>query len=350
MKFVDEATISVAGGRGGDGCLSFRREKFVPRGGPDGGDGGDGGSVYLVGDEGLNTLSDFRYTRRFQAPSGQAGSGGRRSGPKAGDLEVRVPVGTSVFDADTGEAIGDVVADGQRLLVASGGFHGLGNTRFKSSVNQAPRRTSAGTSGDSRRLRLELKLLADVGLVGKPNAGKSTFLSTVSAARPKVADYPFTTLVPSLGVVTLAQQRSLVMADIPGLIEGAAEGAGLGIRFLRHLARNRLLLHLVALDSDTTPQRLAGEVREIEQELMAFDSDLAELPRWLVFSKADLWSEEEGMQLAGHCVTELGWNQRWWVVSSVSGRGCRVVCEAALEFLESIDESNRSLEADAWRP
>ena len=349
MKFVDEAIITVAAGKGGDGCLSFRREKFVPRGGPDGGDGGDGGSVYLVGDEGLNTLSDFRYVRRFQAGNGQPGSGGRRAGPKGAELTVRVPVGTLVFDADTDEAIGDLLADGQRLLVAKGGFHGLGNTRFKSSVNRAPRRTSSGTAGDVRRLRLELKLLADVGLVGKPNAGKSTLLSAVSAARPKVADYPFTTLVPSLGVVTLEQQRSLVMADIPGLVEGAASGAGLGIRFLRHLARNRLLLHLVALAPEASARSLADEVREIEGELSQFDAALAALPRWLVFSKADLHTAEAAAELARGTLRELRWSGPWWLVSALTGTGCRALCEAALSHLENLS-GQRQEEDSRWQP
>lgn len=349
MKFVDETIITVEGGRGGDGCLSFRREKYVPRGGPDGGDGGDGGSVYLVGDEGLNTLSDFRYTRRFQADAGQAGGGSKKAGAKGDDLQVRVPVGTLVFDADTDEPIGDVVANGQRLLVARGGFHGLGNTRFKSSVNQAPRRVSAGSAGDVRRLRLELKLLADVGLVGKPNAGKSTFLRTVSAARPKVADYAFTTLVPSLGVVNLAGERSLVMADIPGLIEGAADGAGLGTRFLRHLGRNRLLLHLVALDPDCTAASLCDDIREIEYELSSFDRALAALPRWLVFSKADLLPGDEADAAARACIKGLGWSEPWWVISSVTRFGCSDLCAAAMNFLETKDMATVTKDRP-WRP
>ena len=349
MKFVDEAIITVAAGKGGDGCLSFRREKYVPRGGPDGGDGGDGGSVYLVGDGGLNTLSDFRYVRRFQAGHGQPGSGGRRAGAKGEDLTLPVPVGTLVFDADTDETIGELLTDGQRLLVANGGFHGLGNTRFKSSVNRAPRRTSSGTAGDVRRLRLELKVLADVGLVGKPNAGKSTLLRAVSAARPKVADYPFTTLVPSLGVVTGEQQRSLVVADIPGLVEGAAAGAGLGIRFLRHLARNRLLLHLVALAPEASARSLAADVREIEAELCEFDEALAALPRWLVFSKADLHTAQAAEELARGAVNELRWGERWWTVSALSGEGCRELCKAALEYLERLD-GEQQREAAPWQP
>ncbi|MDY0049395.1 MAG: GTPase ObgE, partial [Halothiobacillaceae bacterium] len=245
MKFVDEARIRVKAGDGGNGVVSFRREKFVPLGGPDGGDGGDGGSVCLEGDMNLNTLADFRYQRHFEAQRGQNGSGGNCTGAKGEDAIVPVPLGTVVHDEDTGEIIGEVVKSGERLLVAQGGFHGLGNTRFKSSTNRAPRQCTKGSTGDERRLRLELKVLADVGLLGMPNAGKSTLIRAVSAARPKVADYPFTTLHPNLGVVSVEPHRSFVVADIPGLIEGAAEGAGLGIQFLRHLARNRLLLHVL---------------------------------------------------------------------------------------------------------
>jgi GTP-binding protein len=247
MKFVDEAVIEVAAGKGGSGCLSFRREKYIPKGGPDGGDGGDGGSVYLEADENLNTMVDYRYQRRFRAENGSPGQGRNCTGKSGEDLILKVPVGTTVIDVDTDEVLGDLSELGQRLKVAQGGFHGLGNTRYKSSINRAPRQTSPGSEGEKRRLKLELKLLADVGLLGMPNAGKSTLIRAISAAKPKVADYPFTTMVPNLGVVRVDPLRSFVVADIPGLIEGAAEGAGLGIRFLKHLTRNRLLLHLVDL-------------------------------------------------------------------------------------------------------
>jgi GTP-binding protein len=258
MKFVDEVAIRVHAGNGGNGCVSFRREKYVPFGGPDGGDGGDGGSIWLLADAALNTMVDYRYTRQFRAANGKAGSGANCTGRSGEDLVLPVPVGTTVMDEDTGEVIGDLTASGQRLLVAQGGFHGLGNTRFKSSTNRAPRQSTPGSDGEARSLRLELKLLADVGLLGLPNAGKSTFIRAVSAARPKVADYPFTTLVPNLGVVRIAQHRSFVIADIPGLIEGASEGAGLGVRFLKHLTRTRLLLHLV----DVAAARWFGSGRD----------------------------------------------------------------------------------------
>jgi GTP-binding protein len=274
MKFVDEASIHVSAGKGGNGCLSFRREKYVERGGPDGGDGGDGGSVYLVADAGLNTMIDYRYQRRYRAGNGEPGRGRNCTGAGGADLELQVPVGTSVLDEETGEILGDLTVPGQRLLVAQGGFHGLGNTRFKSSTNRAPRQTTAGTEGEQRALHLELKILADVGLLGLPNAGKSTFIRAVSAARPRVADYPFTTLVPQLGVVRVDPLRSFVIADIPGLIEGAAEGAGLGIRFLKHLTRNRVLLHLV----DVAPMDgsdPAGNATAIRAELQRFSPTLA---------------------------------------------------------------------------
>ncbi|MEC8080799.1 MAG: GTPase ObgE, partial [Pseudomonadota bacterium] len=293
MKFVDEATIYVRAGKGGNGALSFWREKFVAKGGPDGGDGGDGGSVYLVADESLNTLIDFRFTKKYIAENGQGGMGRDMTGSKGADLEVKVPVGTTVIDEDTGETLGDLVSIGQRLKVAQGGHKGLGNTRFKSSTNRAPRQTTKGTVGEERNLKLEMKVLADVGLLGLPNAGKSTFIRSVSSAKPKVADYPFTTLVPNLGVVKVKKHQSFVIADIPGIIEGAAEGAGLGIRFLKHLVRNRILLHIVDMapwDEITPDQAAVIAVNELHE----FSPTLAEKrDRWLVLNKLDMVPEDE---------------------------------------------------------
>lgn len=327
MKFVDEATITVAAGKGGDGCLSFRREKYIPRGGPDGGDGGDGGSVWLEVDEGLNTLVDFRFKRRFNAGNGQPGEGRERRGKSAEDLAVRVPLGTLVFDAGTDELIGDLTAPGMRLLVAQGGYHGLGNTRFKSSVNRAPRKTTKGTPGESRELRLELKLLADVGLLGLPNAGKSTLIRAVSAARPRVADYPFTTLVPNLGVVRLGEDESFVIADIPGIIEGAAEGAGLGLRFLRHLERTRLLLHLIDISGFDSEREPLADFRTIVSELHAHNPDLAARERWVVLNKTDTVTED----VVATRTTELraaGWAGPVHAVSAATGAGCERLMQA----------------------
>ncbi|WP_058442665.1 Obg family GTPase CgtA, partial [Legionella brunensis] len=281
MKFVDEAVIKVEAGNGGHGCLSFRREKFVPRGGPDGGDGGDGGSVFLEASSDLNTLVDFRYQRHYKAQNGQSGMGGNCTGKKGEDLVILVPVGTMVFDIDTGELLGDINEAGERLLVAQGGFHGLGNTRYKSSVNRAPRQTTQGTLGEARHLRLELRVLADVGLLGLPNAGKSTLIRAVSSAKPKVADYPFTTLHPALGVVSVASHKSFVMADIPGLIEGAAEGAGLGHRFLKHLSRTCVLLHVIDI-APIDESNPIDSAKAILNELAEYDPELLDKPRWLV--------------------------------------------------------------------
>jgi GTP-binding protein len=345
MKFVDEVLIEVRAGDGGNGCVSFRREKFIPLGGPDGGDGGDGGSIWLVGDPNINTLVDFRYTRLFKAQRGENGMGANRTGRSGEDLDIRVPVGTVVYDADTEEMIGEILKPDQRLLVAKGGFHGLGNTRFKSSTNRAPRRATLGTPGESRRLRLELKLLADVGLLGFPNAGKSTFIRAVSSARPKVADYPFTTLYPSLGVVSVSAHRSFVIADIPGLIEGAAEGTGLGIRFLRHLARTRLLLHLVDIYPVDPEQEPVKAVRVIEEEVRKYSEDLASRERWLVFNKIDLLPEDEREATCRRIVTELGWKGPWFAVSALSGEGMRPLCERIMNWLEEAKGSaplNRS--------
>jgi len=334
MKFVDEAIIKVQAGDGGNGCASFRREKFIPFGGPDGGDGGDGGSVWLVADEGLNTLIDFRHQRVFKAQRGQNGMGSDMYGKGGEDTVVRVPVGTVVTNVDTGEVIGDLTAHGQRLLVAQGGKGGLGNIHFKSSVNRAPRKATPGTPGEVRELKLELKLLADVGLLGFPNAGKSTFIRAVSAATPRVADYPFTTLHPSLGVVSLGTDQSFVIADIPGLIEGAAEGAGLGIQFLRHVARTRLLLHLV----DVAPidgSDPAEQVRAIEQELAKFDPELLRRPRWLVLNKADVLPADERQAVAEDVVRRLGWTQPWFLVSAIARENTLAVCQQVQRFFES---------------
>jgi len=336
MKFVDEATIRIEAGKGGDGCVSFRREKFIPRGGPDGGDGGDGGSVYLVAEPGLNTLADFRYTRLFRAERGQNGMGSGCTGKGGSDLHVQVPVGTVVFDEDTDELIGDIVEAGQTLLVGRGGFHGLGNLRFKSSTNRAPRQFTHGTAGEARNLRLELKLLADVGLLGLPNAGKSTLIRQISAARPKVADYPFTTRYPNLGVVRVDAQRSFVIADIPGLIEGAAEGAGLGIQFLRHLSRTRLLLHLV----DTAPLGGASDpvhdMRTIERELERYSPELAARERWLVLNKVDLLPEEEREARCRDIVERLQWAGPMFRISALSGEGTQELVYRVMAYLEQI--------------
>lgn len=322
MKFVDEATIRVEAGRGGDGCLSFRREKFIPLGGPDGGDGGDGGCVTLEADPGLNTLVDFRYQRHFRAKNGQPGMGNQRTGKSGADLLIRVPVGTVVHDEDTGECIGDLATAGQRLVVARGGVHGLGNQRFKSSTNRAPRKITRGRIGESRELRLELRLLADVGLLGLPNAGKSSLLRKVSAARPRVADFPFSTLHPGLGVVQIGPGRSFVIADIPGLVRGAADGAGLGARFLRHLARTRMLLHLVDI-SDLDPGRdPVDEVHAVEGELDRYGEDLAIRPRWLVCNKIDLVPRDERDARVRALVAALGWRGEVAVISALAGTGC----------------------------
>src|SRR6056300_290956 len=334
MKFVDEATIEVTAGKGGNGCVSFRREKFVPKGGPDGGDGGDGGSVYIEGDESLNTMIDYRYTRRFRAESGEAGRGRNCSGKSGSDLVLPVPLGTTVLDESSGEILGDIREAGERLLVAQGGFHGLGNTRYKSSINRAPRQSSPGTDGESRNLKLELKVLADVGLLGLPNAGKSTFIRAVSAATPKVADYPFTTLVPNLGVVKVDTYRSFVVADIPGLIEGASDGAGLGIRFLKHLTRNRVLLHLVdvaPLDGGDAGEAACAVIRELE----AFSPTLARRPRWLVLNKTDLVDETLLSECRDRVVAALNWSGPVYTISAVAGPGTERLCGDLMTYLEA---------------
>jgi len=340
MKFVDEATIKVHAGKGGNGCLSFRREKYIPKGGPDGGDGGDGGSVILVATEGLNTLIDFRYTRNFKAQTGQQGSSAECTGRGGDDLLLQVPVGTTVIDNETGDVMGDLTELDQQLKVAQGGFHGLGNTRYKSSTNRAPRQTSPGQDGEVREIKLELKVLADVGLLGLPNAGKSTFIRSVSAARPKVADYPFTTLVPNLGVVGMSGDKSFVIADIPGLIEGASEGAGLGIRFLKHLTRTRLLLHLVDMmpyDGSTPDQN----ARVIESELETFSPTLAAGDRWLVLNKIDLLPEDEVEGQCQQVVDALGWEGPVFRMSGLASQGTKALCAALWITLMSIGSKKK---------
>ncbi len=336
MKFVDEAKIHVVAGDGGAGCVSFRREKYIPRGGPDGGDGGHGASIWLVADEGINTLADFRVQRRFRAPNGQPGAGKNRTGAGGDDIEIPVPAGTLAYADDTGELIGDLTAHGQRLLVAAGGEGGRGNTRFKSSVNRAPRQSTPGSPGERRVLRLELSLLADVGLLGLPNAGKSTLIRAVSAARPKVADYPFTTLHPHLGVVAVEAHRSFVMADIPGLIEGAAGGAGLGIRFLKHLARTRLLLHIVDLAPAVEGADPAADARAILAELKEFDSVLAERERWLVLNKCDLLTAAEAESRAATLVNQLNWSGPTYRISAATGAGTRQLAMDLMRRLEAL--------------
>lgn len=333
MKFVDEATIRVEAGDGGNGCVSFRREKYIPKGGPDGGDGGDGGSVWLIGDNGLNTLVDFRHQRQYRAEHGQNGMGRQMTGRKGQDLLVSVPVGTRVIDVDTEEVVGEVLEHGQRLLVAQGGRHGLGNIHFKSSTNRVPRQATSGTSGDRRNLYLELIVLADVGLLGLPNAGKSSLITAMSAARPRIADYPFTTLYPNLGVVGAGSDRSFVIADIPGVIQGAAEGAGLGIQFLKHLQRTRLLLHLVDIEplDGADP---ATQVREIEAELGKYSPELISRERWLVLSKCDLLDEDTLADIRARLVEVLHWQGPVFSVSSVARSGLKALEDAIVAHLQ----------------
>jgi len=338
MKFVDEATIRVQAGNGGNGCLSFRREKYIEKGGPDGGDGGGGGSVYLVADAAMNTLADFRVARKFRGENGQPGAGRNKTGRSGDDIEVRVPCGTMVHDVDTGELICDLTEAGERRKVAEGGRGGLGNTRFKSSVNRAPRKTTPGTPGEGRHLRLELKVLADVGLLGLPNAGKSTLISAMSQARPKIADYPFTTLHPNLGVVRVGRLQSFVMADIPGLIEGASEGAGLGIRFLRHLSRTGLLLHVVDIAPVDPTNEPVAAVRAIEQELANYSGDLLDKPRWLVINKVDLVPEAEREPVCAGLVGDLGWEGPVYPVSAATGEGTEALAQAIMRALEAAAE------------
>ncbi len=334
MKFIDEATIEVIAGKGGNGSASFRREKFVPKGGPDGGDGGRGGSIWAVTDRNINTLVEYRYTRHFRAQNGENGRGSDCYGKGGEDLFLRLPVGTVIRDEDTGEVLADLASDGQQALIARGGKGGLGNLHFKSSTNRAPRQFTYGEAGEERRLLLELKVLADVGLLGLPNAGKSTLIRAISAARPKVADYPFTTLHPNLGVVRVDVNRSFVVADIPGLIEGAAEGAGLGHQFLRHLARTRLLLHIVDLapfDPEADPVR---DARAIVEELRKYDPELHAKPRWLVLNKLDLIPEDERQSRIEAFLQAYGWQGPVFAVSAIGGEGCQPLVYAVMEHIE----------------
>ncbi len=345
MKFIDEARIEVHAGSGGKGSASMRREKHIAFGGPDGGDGGRGGSVYVVADGNINTLVDYRFTRIFRAKNGEPGRGADCNGRGAEDVILRVPVGTLVKDLVTDVAIGDLTTDGQKLLIAQGGRGGLGNLHFKSSTNRAPRQTTPGEEGESREVYFELKVLADVGLLGMPNAGKSTFIRSVSAARPKVADYPFTTLHPNLGVVRVSDNRSFVIADVPGLIEGAAEGAGLGIQFLRHLQRTRLLLHLVDIapfDPDVDP---AKEAKALALELKKYDQSLFDKPRWLVFNKLDLLDPAEAKARIGKILKSLKWKGPHFAISAMKSDGCKELTFAIMDHVEqqrSADASSQS--------
>ena len=341
MKFVDEVTIKVIAGDSGSGVVHFLREKFIPKGGPDGGDGGDGGSVTLIGDQNLNTLADFRHVRTYEAERGENGAGRNMTGAAGDDKRVRVPVGTLVYDMDTEELIGDITREGQELIVARGGFHGLGNTRYKSSLNRTPRQSTPGSKGERRELRMELKVLADVGLLGLPNAGKSTLIRAISSARPKVADYPFTTLYPNLGVVRVDTNRSFVVADIPGLIEGAAEGAGLGIQFLKHLSRTRILLHIVDIapfdDSDPVEQ-----VKVILHELEKFNPDLLDEPRWLVLNKLDLLPKDEAVKRCRDIVKRLKWKQPVYQIIAINGDGTK---ELVFDIMKHLEKNNEAAQA-----
>ncbi|WED22144.1 Obg family GTPase CgtA [Vibrio sp. JC009] len=335
MKFVDEAVVKVDAGDGGNGVVSFWREKFVAKGGPDGGDGGDGGDVYIEADENLNTLIDYRFQRFYAAERGENGRGGNCTGKRGKDKVMKVPVGTRAVDIHTNEIVAEVAEHGKKVMVAKGGWHGLGNTRFKSSVNRAPRQKTMGTKGEVRELRLELLLLADVGMLGLPNAGKSTFIRAVSAAKPKVADYPFTTLIPSLGVVSVVPEKSFVVADIPGLIEGAADGAGLGIRFLKHLERCRVLLHMIdilPIDGTDPVQNALTIIDELEQ----YSEKVAAKPRWLVFNKADLMPEEEANEKIQEILDALGWEDRYFKISAVNKQGTKDLCFQLAEFMEAL--------------
>jgi len=346
MNFVDEVEITVQAGKGGNGALSFRREKYIPRGGPDGGNGGRGGNVSLIAIEGLNTLADFRFIRHYEAKSGSNGAARLKSGVSGDDLLVKVPIGTMVYDAQTEELIADLTEAGAEVVVGRGGEGGLGNTTFKSSTNQAPRKTTKGKAGDGRSLRLELKVLADVGLLGLPNAGKSTFLRAVSQARPKVANYPFTTLYPELGVVSLGMGSSFVIADIPGLIEGASQGAGLGIQFLRHLARTKLLLHIVDIAPYGDEEAdLANEVNTIISELTQYSeqtgANLRELDRWLVLNKTDIVFDEDRDRILDALVSKLNWQGPVYHISAISRTGTQTLCNDIMQYLENQNKSEQ---------
>ena len=334
MKFIDEAIIQVIAGKGGDGVASFRREKFIPRGGPDGGDGGRGGSIFAIADRNINTLIDYRFSRIYRAKNGQNGQGSDRYGKSAEDIVLRMPIGTLIKNAHTGQVVADLVHDGQKILLARGGDGGLGNLHFKSSINRAPRQFTYGGPGQEFELTLELKILADVGLLGMPNAGKSTLIRAVSAARPKVADYPFTTLHPNLGMVRVDQNRSFVMADIPGLIEGAAEGVGLGHRFLKHLTRTRLLLHVIDMMPLDESKDLVHEARALMMELQKYDESLFQKPRWLVLNKVDMMPEESRAELCRQFVEKLEWKGKYFIVSALTGEGCKLLTYAIMDYLE----------------
>jgi len=338
MKFIDEANIFVKAGNGGNGIVSFRREKYIPMGGPDGGDGGDGGSIYVIGSKDLNTLSDFRHTRRFVAKRGANGQGKNCTGAKGEDVIIEVPLGTMITTRDQDELIADVSTESESVLIARGGFHGLGNTRYKSSTNRAPRQCSKGSAGEQFDLRLELKVIADVGLLGMPNAGKSTFIRAVSAARPKVADYPFTTLHPNLGVVSVGTHRSFVVADIPGLIEGAADGVGLGIQFLKHLQRTRLLLHIIDVMPDPEADSAVESASKILRELKRYDEALFRKPRWLVLNKLDLLVADESQAVCDEVKAGLEWSGPVYAISAINREGVDQLCQAIMSFLEN-DES-----------
>jgi GTP-binding protein len=336
VKFIDEANIFVKAGNGGSGIVSFRREKYIPMGGPDGGDGGDGGSVYMVASDDLNTLSDFRHTRRFVAKKGARGKGKNCTGAKGEDVVIAVPLGTIITTLEQGELIADMTNDrSEPVMIARGGFHGLGNTRYKSSTNRAPRQFTEGSEGEQFDLKLELKVIADVGLLGMPNAGKSTFIRSVSAAKPKVADYPFTTLHPNLGVVAVSRHRSFVIADIPGLIEGAAEGVGLGIQFLRHLQRTRLLLHIIDVKPLETDTPAVDAAYKILTELRHYDEALYTKPRWLVLNKLDLVSDGEQQAVCDEIISGLGWTGPVYQISAINKQGVDVLCNDIMSTLES---------------
>ncbi|MFK5913595.1 MAG: GTPase ObgE [Woeseiaceae bacterium] len=334
MKFVDEAVVKVQAGKGGNGIVSFRREKYIELGGPDGGDGGDGGSVFFVGDDNLNTLVDFRYSRQYRADSGEPGARRRMTGRGGDDLFIKVPLGTMVFDNETEEQIGDITEKDQVLCVAKGGFHGIGNVRYKSATNRAPRQAKPGTPGEARTIRMEMKVLADVGLLGLPNAGKSTLISSVSGARPKVANYPFTTLHPNLGVVSVDVSRSFVMADIPGIIEGAADGTGLGIQFLKHVSRTRLLLHLVDIAPPDESEDPVDAVRIIEKEMVRFSPELADYERWLVINKLDLLPEDEQEQACDGIIKRLDWKGKVFRISAISKKGTQDLCFKIMDYVD----------------
>jgi GTPase len=342
MKFVDEAIVKVHAGNGGRGCVSFRREKFIPFGGPDGGDGGYGGSVFLRAKDGINTLADFRIQRIYKAKNGEGGSGNDCTGRSGEDLYIDVPAGTTVTDSETGEQLGDLKHAGDTLKVAEGGKGGMGNAKFKSSTNRAPRQFGSGLPGEKRVLNFEMKVIADVGLLGLPNAGKSTLIRAVSAARPRVADYPFTTLYPNLGVVDVGQHRSFVMADIPGLIEGAAEGAGLGHRFLKHLQRTRVLLHLIDIappDPDADPVQ---DAKNIVEELRKYSADLGQKPRWLVLNKKDLLPDEDAKRVATQIVKNLRFTGPVFLISGATGEGTGPLCQAIMTLLEDVAAGRES--------